>query len=70
MKGNKKEPHDDEALQQINFGDSRTKKQWHKPSLWERVKELLISPEVALILSVLAVLWNLCILFFNHIGEG
>lgn len=63
----KKEPHEDEALQRINFGDSRTKKQWHKPSLWERVKEVLISPEVALLLAVVAVILNLYLTFLCHI---
>lgn len=66
MCGNKKEPHE-EALKQICFGDSRSPKPWHKPSLWERVKDIFISPEFALLLAVAAILLNLYRICLCHI---
>lgn len=68
MEDNKKEPQRDGALKQVCFGDSRSPKQWHKPSLWERVEDILISPEAALLLAGFAIMWNLCMLYLNCRG--
>lgn len=36
---------------------------------WERFIEILISPEIALLLAVLAVLMNLYLIYLNHIDS-
>ena len=58
-------------IKRISFGESESPIPWHKPSLWDRVKDMyeqvkdiLISPETVVLVVLLL---NLCMLYLNYI---